>query len=273
MDVVVASKEPARPAVGGFGGEARPARAKPPSVDRDAYPYRMKDLCERTGLPRQVVHFYIQQGLVPEGHKTGRNMAYYGEEHLARILLVRKLQHERFLPLRAIKALLEERDEAFSPAQRRFVHEVKSRLSRALGARADNPATADANELIQKLGLSRKDLEDMVDLGLIAAAEEHDASGRARLVVASDDTWILETFAEFRRIGFNESIGFSARDILMYEEAMGALFAREAKLLAERLSSLAPEQAATMVERALPLINAFLVRYHDALARNFLATL
>ena len=44
--------------------------------------YRMKDLCELTGLPRQVIHFYIQQGLVPEGHKTGPNMAYYGEEHL-----------------------------------------------------------------------------------------------------------------------------------------------------------------------------------------------
>ncbi len=83
------------------------------SVDRAAFPYRMKDLCERTGLLRQVIHFYIQQGLVPEGHKTGRNMAYYGEEHVERILLVRRLQHERFLPLRAIKALLNEQDEAF----------------------------------------------------------------------------------------------------------------------------------------------------------------
>jgi DNA-binding transcriptional MerR regulator len=247
-----------------------PAR---PGVDREAYPYRMKDLCERTGLPRQVIHFYIQQGLVPEGHKTGRNMAYYGEEHLARILLVRKLQHERFLPLRAIKALLDERDEAFSPAQRRFVHEVKSRLSATLGARSDRPATVDAGELIGKLGLARKDLEDMVELGLIAAAEEHGPDGRARLVVARDDVWILETYAELRAIGFHESVGFSARDILVYEEAMSALFAREKKLLAERLSSLSPEQAATMVERAMPIINAFLSRYHDALARNFLATL
>ncbi len=23
------------------------------------YPYRMKDLCDRTGLPRQAIHFYI----------------------------------------------------------------------------------------------------------------------------------------------------------------------------------------------------------------------
>ncbi len=256
--------------IGAEESDQEPAR---PAVDRDTFPYRMKDLCERTGLPRQVIHFYIQQGLVPEGHKTGRNMAYYGETHLARILLVRKLQHERFLPLRAIKALLEERDESFSPAQRLFVHEVKSRLSATLGARADRPTTVDAGELIEKIGLTRKDLEDMVELGLIVAAEEHGPGGRARLVVASDDAWILETYAELRAIGFHEGIGFSARDILMYEEAMSALFAREAKLLAERLSTLSPEQAATMVERAMPLINAFLVRYHDALARNFLATL
>jgi len=242
------------------------------AVDRDAYPYRMKDLCERTGLPRQVIHFYIQQGLVPEGHKTGRNMAYYGEEHVSRIQLVRELQHERFMPLRAIKALLDERDEAFSPAQRRFVHEVKSRLGATIGAREGRPETVDGGELVDKLGLSRKDLEDMVSLGIVAAAEEH-ADGKARLVIARDDAWLLETWAELRAIGFTESVGFSARDILMYEEAMSTLFAREAKLLTERLSTLSPEAAATMVERALPIINAFLVRYHDALARNYLATL
>lgn len=253
--------------------EAVSAAPSPVLVDRDEFPYRMKDLCERTGLPRQVIHFYIQQGLVPEGRKTGRNMAYYGEEHLTRILLVRKLQHERFLPLRAIKALLEERDEAFSPAQREFVNEVKSRLSVTLGARSDRPTTVDAIELIGKLGLRRKDLDDMIDLGLIAAATEYDAGGKARLVVAKDDTWILESFAEMRSVGFDENTGFSARDLMIFEESLSALFAREAKLLAERLSTLPPEQVATMVARALPIINHFLVRYHDALARNFLATL
>ena len=31
---------------------------------------KMKDLCELTGLPRQAVHFYIQEGLVPEGDRS-----------------------------------------------------------------------------------------------------------------------------------------------------------------------------------------------------------
>lgn len=243
------------------------------TVDRRAFPYRMKDLCERTGLPRQVVHFYIQQGLVPEGHKTGRNMAYYGDEHLERILLVRRLQHERFLPLRAIKALLNEQDEAFSPAQREFVQDVKSRLSRSLGARAGRPATIRVNELVQKLNVRMRDVDEMIEMGLVGSTEERAADGQMVRVIARDDVWMVEAFAEFRTLGFTEEIGFGPQDIGMYAEAMTNLLVQETKLLAERLSKLPADVAAQMVERAAPLIHSFLGRYHDALIKNYLATL
>ncbi len=242
-------------------------------VDRVAYPYRMKDLCERTGLLRQVIHFYIQQGLVPEGHKTGRNMAYYGDEHVERILLVRRLQHERFLPLRAIKALLNEQDEAFSPAQRQFVNEVKTRLSQSFGSRPAAPATVRVDELVERQGLRARDIEDLIEAGVVGATEERGADGRTYRVIARDDVWIIETFAEFRVIGFTEEIGFGAPDVAIYAEAMSDLLAKETKLLAERLSKLPADVAAKMVERAAPLIHSFLGRYHDALMRNYLATL
>jgi hypothetical protein len=44
-------------------------------------------------------------------------------------------------------------------------------------------------------------------------------------------------------------------------------------LLAERLSQLPADVAAKMVERAAPIIHSFLARYHDALMKNYLATL
>lgn len=242
-------------------------------VDRRAFPYRMKDLCERTGLLRQVIHFYIQQGLVPEGYKTGRNMAYYGDEHVERILLVRRLQHERFLPLRAIKALLNEQDEAFSPAQRQFVNEVKLRLSQSLGARAARPSTVRVDELVEKLGIEWKDVDELIDLGLVGSTEEPLVDGRAVRVIARDDVWILETFAQFRALGFTEEVGFGARDVAIYAEAMSDLLVKETKLLAERLSKLPPDVAAQMVERAAPIIHSFLARYHDALMKNYLGTL
>ena len=242
-------------------------------VDRTVYPYRMKDLCERTGLLRQVIHFYIQEGLVPEGYKTGRNMAYYGDEHLERILLVRRLQHERFLPLRAIKAMLDEQTEAFSPAQRQFVNELKSRLSQTMGTRTVRPAAVQVDEIVARLGVRLRDVDDLIEMGLVGATEERGADGRVRRVIARDDVWILETFAELRTLGFNETIGFGARDIGMYAEAMSNLLAQETKLLAERLSQLPADLAAKMVEQAAPIIHSFLARYHDALMKNHLATL
>ena len=55
----------------------------------DGYTLRMRDLCEATGLDRQAVHFYIQQGLLPPGRKTGRNMAWYTHAHVERLDLIK----------------------------------------------------------------------------------------------------------------------------------------------------------------------------------------
>lgn len=240
-------------------------------LDRARWPYKMKDLCERTGLPRQVIHFYIQQGLVPEGHKTGRNMAYYGEEHLERVLLVRRLQHERFLPLKAIRALLENRDEAFSLAQRQQLRDVQSHLPPSLRPRDERPPTIDADELLQQLGLGRDDLDGMVEIGLLAADPDHAPDGPVR--IARDDAWLLELWSEIRRAGFTTELGFSARDLALYEETVSQMFQREIAMLTSRLEGLAPERAAQLVERALPLVHMFIARYHVERAKRFFTTL
>ena len=238
-------------------------------LDRDRRPYKMKDLCERTGLPRQVIHFYIQQGLVPEGHKTGRNMAYYGDEHVERVRLVRKLQHERFLPLKAIRALLEERDEAFSPAQLQQLRDVRGHLSPSLRPSIENPATVDVDEVLARVGLLRDDLDGLVEVGILATVTDDDG----RTLISGDDAWILEMWADVRSAGFTRELGFSSRDLRIYEQAIATMFQGEAQLLAGRLANIAPEHAAQMVERVLPLIHAFLARYHVARARGFLSTL
>ncbi len=44
-------------------------------------------------------------------------------------------------------------------------------------------------------------------------------------------------------------------------------------MLATRLSDLKPERLAAMVEGSLPIINAFLTRYHETKIRTFFSTL
>ncbi|MFO7564784.1 MAG: MerR family transcriptional regulator [Enhygromyxa sp.] len=242
------------------------ARARTPAVDRERWPYRMKDLCEQTGLDRQTVHFYIAKGLVPEGHKTSANMAYYGAEHLERLRLVLELKNQRFLPLDTIRAVLDGEDARFTPEQRALLVEVKDRVADVLTASRGSATTVAVAPLLRKLGIKRSELRELEELGLVGTVKI-----RGTLHVPEDDVWVLELWAGLREAGFTRALGFGVADLRPYVEAVTSLFEHEVRDLTPRLAALPAEQVAEMFRRGLPLINSFLARYHQAKARNFFA--
>ncbi len=256
-----------------MSGDGASASAEIPTTSsdvRDRYPYKMKELCELTGLARQAIHFYIQQGVVPAGHKTGRNMAFYGEEHVERLVLVRKLQHERFLPLKAIRAMLDGRDEQFSRQQKRFLGDVRSELASTLARGTDAARERiEAAPLMKEHGLTRDELDRIVQLGVVAA--EEDADGR--VWIAAEDAWVFENFGNMRAAGFTPELGFEIEDLSAYVEAVDTLIRRDVELVSQRLSHLPPAVAARMLERAVPLLTDFLVRYHARRVSDFLSSI
>jgi hypothetical protein len=82
------------------------------------------------------------------------------------------------------------------------------------------------------------------------------------LRIAEKDAWIFEEFAAMLNAGFTRERGFSIADVAFYQDAMRTLFRREVGLIASRLAHLPPEEAARMIERALPIVHSFLARYH-----------
>jgi Ca-activated chloride channel family protein len=62
--------------------------------------YKLEDLARRAGVSPRTVRYYVQRGLVPAPAFRGPDTAY-GEEHLATLLAVKRLQ-EDFWPLDAI---------------------------------------------------------------------------------------------------------------------------------------------------------------------------
>lgn len=226
----------------------------------------MKDLCEQTGLDRQTVHFYIAKGLVPEGHKTSANMAYYGDEHLERLRLVLELKNQRFLPLDTIRAVLDGEDARFSPEQRALLIEVKDRVADVLYASRGSATTVAVAPLLRKLGLKRSELVELEGLGLIGTI-----TIRGSLHVPEDDVWVLELWGSLREAGFSKALGFGVEDLRPYVEAITALFDREVRELTPRLAKLPADRVVELFRRGLPLINSFLARYHQAKARHFFA--
>ena len=72
--------------------------------------YKVSELAEKAGVTKRTIHYYISKGLLlpPEG--SGVN-SVYNDEHLNRLLLIKKLQSE-YMPLNKISEYsLENNDE------------------------------------------------------------------------------------------------------------------------------------------------------------------
>jgi DNA-binding transcriptional MerR regulator len=65
----------------------------------------LTELADRAGVSIRTVRYYIQQGLLREPEARGPG-AHYTEEHLDRILLIKRLQKEH-LPLAEIRKAIE----------------------------------------------------------------------------------------------------------------------------------------------------------------------
>jgi DNA-binding transcriptional MerR regulator len=79
------------------------------SLSQAPIQFDLNDLCEQADVTARTVRYYIQQGLLPSpGLGSG---ARYGSAHLARLLVIRRLQREH-LPLAEIRRRLESLDDA-----------------------------------------------------------------------------------------------------------------------------------------------------------------
>ena len=74
-------------------------------MDIEPGTYDLAELAERADVSARTVRYYIQQGLLPAPESRGPG-AHYGEEHLDRLRLIRRMQREH-LPLAEIRRRLE----------------------------------------------------------------------------------------------------------------------------------------------------------------------
>jgi DNA-binding transcriptional MerR regulator len=63
---------------------------------------KVSELSQRARVPLPTIKFYIREGLLPAGERTGRNQAEYSEEHLERLALIRALRDDAGLGIAAI---------------------------------------------------------------------------------------------------------------------------------------------------------------------------
>ncbi|MCE7891881.1 MAG: MerR family transcriptional regulator [Sorangiineae bacterium PRO1] len=67
---------------------------------------RMAELERLSGVPRETIHYYLREGLLPAPTRQGKTQALYDDSHLERLRLVRQLREEKYLPVAVIRSVL-----------------------------------------------------------------------------------------------------------------------------------------------------------------------
>jgi len=223
----------------GLGREQ--ARARPVTVGtgRAGSPLlKMGELAERCGVSAGTIKHYLREGLLGGGQeivRTSRNMAYYPPEFVERIRLIKRLQEERFMPLRLIGELL-----GADPARARALIELEDRIIESALTTADR-SRVPASTVRERFDLPQNVLDRLAELEVLTPA---------RAGYGPEDMRIIEAIVRFRAGGYDEALGFTVYDTLRYREALEPLVAEEVRSLLERLAGEVP------VDRAVQIIQA-----------------
>jgi DNA-binding transcriptional MerR regulator len=138
-------------------------------------------------------------------------MAYYPPELAERIRMIKRLQEERFMPLRVIREMIS----------------------------ADRTTRS---ELLERFDVPARALDRLEEVGVLSP----DSNGYSRA-----DVRIVEAIARFRAEGWNETTGFGARDVARLMQGLEPVVSEELELLSERFAALEPDRAAELLESGM----------------------
>ncbi len=197
---------------------------------------KMSELAERSGVSAATIKHYLREGLLGNGDevkRTSKNMAYYPPEFVERIQLIKRLQEERFMPLRVIRQVM-----GADPERAARLIELEDRILE-LAIKAGETGRVSRARVREAYDVPRNVLDRLEELEILTPnARGYDA----------DDVAIIEAISRFRAGGYEEAIGFTVYDTLRYRDALAPLVEEEVRVLLDRLAG------KVEVERAVEII-------------------
>ncbi len=204
---------------------------------------KMAELAERSGVSPGTSRHYLREGLLGEGSdivRTSRNMAYYPPEYVQRIVLIKRLQEERFMPLRVIRGALEA-----DPERVRALIELEDRIAEQAHAGTEQSLMS-VHDVLERYDIPLNVLERLAEIAVLTPVEQPSGG----LGYQPDDVKIIEAIASFRAGGYDEALGFTVYDTLRYRNALQPLVEDEVGALLSRLAG------EVEVDRAMEIVGA-----------------
>jgi DNA-binding transcriptional MerR regulator len=214
---------------------------------------KMSELAERSGVSAGTIKHYLREGLLPEPVRTSRNMAYYPPHFVERIRLIKRLQEDRFMPLKVIRGIVEE-----DPDRAAALLELEDRiLERTLAAQ--EAGRVSPAEVARRYDVPANVLDRLAELGVLTPT----ARG-----YEPDDVLIIEAISRLRAGGYDERLGFTVFDTLRYRDALAPLVEEEVRTLLERLAGeVEVERAARIIASGAEPLRELVGAMHSKLLR------
>lgn len=216
---------------------------------------RIDDLAHLSGVPSRTIRFYNTQGLLPAPSMHGR-VAYYNQEHLLVLKLIKEFKEQQNLPLEVIKQLLEIRAQ-HGDVQMNLA--LKQRLQRPLTSNGQEVQLS-KEELAQQTGVPAEQIDELAGQGLLFPLK---VQGKAAFT--GDDALLLQLYQRLGQLGLPLAlpalIRFQLRQLTRSEMA-----AFEQHLLPHwRESGLPLEQQSRQFEELLTLTDTLISVLHRKL--------
>ena len=221
---------------------------------------KIQDLVQRTGVPKQTIHYYVRYGVLPKPRKLGSNSADWSEEHARRIGLIKNLQEHFYLPLSVIKKVLRKhRGQGGSPALLEMRAEYFRPLDQLLAGEIQGE-----DAFCEATGLLSEPLRKYESWGIITPALVDGVK-----VYSHDDQVIGRIIAQYREIGMTAELGFEQEILESFVTALQKVVAESSNSFFERARRSLNRREITEVSRLAGEVTALLC-YHlsNKLARE-----
>jgi DNA-binding transcriptional MerR regulator len=153
--------------------------------------YKIDELTQLSGIPSRTIRFYNTQGLLPAPLMRGR-IAYYNQDHLLVLNVIKELKEQQNLPLEVIKQLLEIRAQ-HGDVQMNLA--LKQRLLRPLtSGGAEVQLSKEA--LMQQTGTVEARIDELTSQGLLFPAQI-----KGQPVFSGDDVLLLQLYDGLEQLG------------------------------------------------------------------------
>jgi DNA-binding transcriptional MerR regulator len=221
---------------------------------------KISEVVKETKVPKETIHYYVREGLIPRPRKAGKNVANYTEVHVEQILLIKQIQDNFYLPLSLIKKIVKQ-----------LIHSPE--LKSLLELRSDYHSPVDqlleketvGEEVFRKTtGLGAKWLAKFEEWGVIAFKKDGEEK-----IYSQDDVIIGKLIVDLDRAGFGPKDGFDPENMKRYVDLFRKIVVMaHTTYLQTNLEKFTPEQNLERVVRGSELMSLLFYHLYRKLIRD-----